>query len=810
MGIMKRVGLLLFPLFVLFILLIYRVTAAPTISWVDSGVIAAAANTLGIANPPGFPLYMIVAHLFTKIPWGSVVSRLQLLSQLSAVGLVLLVYIIVKKYGSCPSAGHPPLPSMFFSLPALFAAIAFAFSYGLWQQANNVETYTLTNVVLFGLIIWAITLGGKMDPRLRGDDKRVSRNDTLSILLLGFMSGLSMGLNPTISVLAGAAIFWLVTRWNLVRRNGWTFLLAGILFAAGVVIVYSYLPIRAATHPFVDWGDPVNWDRIRKHIFGAGLNIYEPETNSINGFTGQPKIFWESFLHYWHLAIFQFTPLLFPFVVVGVIQLRKRNQWVFGLLASILGMNLLYVVLYYGGNQESWMITSWVVMAVFLGVGVDKIYNYYNFYNNYKCYILTAFAVIPLFFWYPFLDHAKYSFPDEYAAILYKSVPPGSIIVGGGDFFNSLTAYTHEVTGLRKDVIPVTGNMFYIFDWYRNNLTVNTDIVISASTSSMIKYKSVDEFTDAVDSLIADNPKKQVFVTPLLLRDSVVAGTKEGNYHTKKYDLLPHGLLLKIVPKGSMEAPNEKFLDGVAFGKPPFYLERNYKNAYRLWRNDFGSAYQFLGDWWQQRGQMEKAYQAFTKSIDAGPPDSAEYIHRLAIFYAQVGQKDQAKTTFEKALAISPDDAIIKQNYQTFLGNTQASATPSAALAGDSIQYKGNGLSFRYPKDWIVTNAGPSVQLVNPEKTFRLTIQKAIRSAKTSVEEYINSQPGLPGKLTNQGLAKIPSFDVAYVRIWDENKTTTMQFFLFRSDVVVMVTASPGDSPLMRTFDAVVTSLAVE
>lgn len=759
------------------ILVVYRLTASPTIGWVDSGVIAAAANTLGIPNPPGFPAYLLAAHLFTKIPWGSVVSRLQLMSQLSALGIVILVYGMVATYASRRSA--------------LFAALALAFSYGLWQQANNVETYTLTNLVLLAFLVWLI--------------KHRENFKIWHVLILGLFGGLALGLNPMIVCLAPAVLIWIFKNQKIFFKN-WIFLVGAIFTGiVGLVIIYSYLPLRAATHPFVNWGDPVNWDRITKHLFGAGLNIYEPETNSINGFTGQPIIFWESFLHYWHLAIFQFTPLLFPLVVIGAWQLFRKNAFVFWMLASVAIANMLFVVLYYGGNQESWMITSWVVMAVWMGVGVEALYNRYNRYKNYNRYIFFAAALLPLLFWYPILDHSKFTFADDYANSLYKNVPQGSIIVGGGDFFNSLTAYTHEVTKFRKDIIPVTGNMFYIFDWYRKNLTLNTDITISASTSAIIKYKSVNEFTDAVDSLVTDNPKKQVFVTPLLLRDSVVAGTREGNYHTKKYDLLPHGLLLKVVPKGSPQLPDVTILANVTFSKPPYYLERNYKNAYRLLRNDYAAAYQLLGDFWSQIQQPEKAYQAFAKSIDLGPPDSPEFIHRMAIFYAQTGQNQAAKTTFEKALALAPDDAIIKQNFQGFLGSTAStSATP---VITDGTTKTGPGFSFTTPPSWKTTQDGAWTVVTAPEASFSLRLRRTKRPASIPIETFLGSQATLSGQLLEQGLAKIPNTDVAYVRVWAQESKTKLQFFLFIADAVVEIIVGPGDSPSMKDFDAIVSSL---
>ena len=687
------------------ILIIYRLTASPTIGWVDSGVIAAAATTLGIPNPPGFPAYLLAANLFTKIPWGSVVTRLQLLSQLSALGIMLLVYGMVAAYASRRSA--------------LFAAIA------------------------------------------------------------------------------PAAIVWIVWQWRVVKNHPWTFIGAVFLFIMGVVAIYSYLPIRAAAHPFINWGDPVNWERITKHLFGAGLNIYEPETNSINGFTGQPKIFWESFLHYWHLAIFQFTPLLFPLVIIGAWQMFRKNAFAFWMFASVTIANMLFVVLYYGGNQESWMITSWVVFAVWLGIGAQTILAKKSFF--------LAAALIPLIFWYPILDHSKYTFADDYANNLYKNVPEGSIIVGGGDFFNSLTAYTHEVTRFRRDVIPVTGNMFYIFDWYRKNLILNTDITISASTSAIIKYKSVDEFTDSIDSLVTDNPKKQVFVTPLLLRDSVVAGTRDGNYHTKKFDLLPHGLLLKVVPKGSPQLSDETILANVTFSKPPYYLERNYKNAYRLLRNDYAAAYQLLGDYWSGRGQPEKAYQAFAKSIDVGPADSPEFIHRLAIFYAQTGQNQAAKTTFEKALALAPDDAIIKQNFQGFLGSI--ASTSASPVITDGTTKIGPGFSFTTPPSWKTTQEDPWTVVTAPEASFSLRLRRTKRPASIPIETFLGSQATLSGQLLEQGLAKIPNTDVAYVKVWSNESKTKLQFFLFIADAVVEIIVGPADSPSMKDFDAIVSSL---
>src|SRR5437762_10869543 len=55
-------------------------TLAPTVGLTDSGELTVAAWSLGNAHPPGFPLYLLLTHLFTMLPIGSVAWRANLAS----------------------------------------------------------------------------------------------------------------------------------------------------------------------------------------------------------------------------------------------------------------------------------------------------------------------------------------------------------------------------------------------------------------------------------------------------------------------------------------------------------------------------------------------------------------------------------------------------------------------------------------------------------------------------------------------------------------------------------------------------------
>ena len=47
---------------------VYLITLAPTVTSEDSGELIAAAYTWGVAHPPGYPLWCIIARLFCLLP----------------------------------------------------------------------------------------------------------------------------------------------------------------------------------------------------------------------------------------------------------------------------------------------------------------------------------------------------------------------------------------------------------------------------------------------------------------------------------------------------------------------------------------------------------------------------------------------------------------------------------------------------------------------------------------------------------------------------------------------------------------------
>src|SRR5436190_12561855 len=74
-------------------LFLYLLTAARDIVAGDTPELIIAAAKLGVAHPPGYPLFTMVGHFFSLLPLGSIPFRINLLSVVCdalAIGIAFL------------------------------------------------------------------------------------------------------------------------------------------------------------------------------------------------------------------------------------------------------------------------------------------------------------------------------------------------------------------------------------------------------------------------------------------------------------------------------------------------------------------------------------------------------------------------------------------------------------------------------------------------------------------------------------------------------------------------------------------------
>lgn len=268
-----------------FSFVVYLLTLAPSMTFIDAGELAAVAHTFGIAHPTGYPLFTLVGGLWAQLPIGSGIWRMNLLSALfcaATVGvLVLFIHSLLslpestrarpekgkgKDKGKAPGPSphtHELDPTLRLGIAAA-SALFIGFSETFWSTALSIEVYSL-HLLLLSLTLWLYTRVVFVPADQPGMIWRLR----LFALVLGLSFTNHM---TTILVLPAMAVLWFWTRG--VSAKSWRALGSALpTFLVGL-LPYLYLPLRAATGPALNWGNPASWDRFLWHVSGKQYRVW--------------------------------------------------------------------------------------------------------------------------------------------------------------------------------------------------------------------------------------------------------------------------------------------------------------------------------------------------------------------------------------------------------------------------------------------------------------------------------------------------------------------------------------------------------
>ena len=136
-------------------LLVYLRTVAPTISFWDCGEYVSCAYTLGIAHPPGVPLYTLITRIWTLLPvTGDIGLRVNLFSVFCSAGALVFMYLaLVQFMRQWREEPRSWIERLILYGAAAFGSFAFAFTDAFWFNAVESEVYAPA-ILLTTLIVW--------------------------------------------------------------------------------------------------------------------------------------------------------------------------------------------------------------------------------------------------------------------------------------------------------------------------------------------------------------------------------------------------------------------------------------------------------------------------------------------------------------------------------------------------------------------------------------------------------------------------------------------------------------------------------
>jgi 4-amino-4-deoxy-L-arabinose transferase-like glycosyltransferase len=171
---------------------------------------------LGTPHPPGYPLYSLLGFLLSKLPFGNLAWRMNLLSALAAAAAVALLVLLLLRLQLSRAA-------------AFAAALGCALGPLYWSQATLAEVYALAAAFVAALLLATVSWGRTRAPR---------RLD-LAVLL----AGLAMAHHTTVATLVPALVLYVL--WTD-RRAGLDprFLARALGLVALGLLPYLYVLLR--------------------------------------------------------------------------------------------------------------------------------------------------------------------------------------------------------------------------------------------------------------------------------------------------------------------------------------------------------------------------------------------------------------------------------------------------------------------------------------------------------------------------------------------------------------------------------------
>ncbi len=358
-------------------LFLYMRTLAPSVATIfdDSLEFQLVCYQSGIAHPTGYPLYTMLGKLFTLLPLGDVAYRVNLMSAVWGAVAAVLVYLLVWRLTRR-------------ILPAIGAAACLAVAPIFWSQAVIAEVYTLNAVFLAGAL-WLIT---RKEPR--------------RAMPLAAWYGLSLTHHRTMFlwIPAFAVYLWLTDR--AIFRD-WRRLAKLAVAATAPLLLYLYIPLRGTALTSLDGTYQNTLAGFWSHISGGAYTSFFAENPLAKNFGLQD---------YGALLIAQFGAAGIIGALVGFAGAWRRRIRVENvLLLSIFSINSLWVLLYRVPDPEVFTIPSLVIIAVWIGLGINAAVQFAMYLTSRGLALFHPFLYSP-----PTLAHSPPSVPPGGGEVLFS------------------------------------------------------------------------------------------------------------------------------------------------------------------------------------------------------------------------------------------------------------------------------------------------------------------------------------------------------------------------------------------------------
>jgi hypothetical protein len=440
---------------------VYVLTAAPSVTFIDSGELAAVVCLFGVAHPTGYPLFTLVGHLVTLLPFGpEPIVRLNLLAAFfcaAGVGALFPAFHLLLRRGGASGHDVDGGWSVASGAAAAGGALVFAFTRTTWSQALAVEVYSL-HVLFLGLI--TLSLAHAFHADAGGEHTKRDRQ----WMLVGFLTGLSFTNHLTTVLLLPGLLLAFVMMYGI-RRRIVQRIVPPVVAGAGGLSLYLLLPLNAARSPLFNWGNVTSPERFLWHITGKQYRVWIFES----GAAAVRK------LQTFAVALPEETGVVGLLVAVaGVLILWHHNRKLALLTLTFFLTCVLYAINYNIQDIEPYFLLAYLMIGFWASYGFRHgvVWALDRWGGGARILpgVPVGVALIVMLLNYDATDQRGNHLVEDYTMNMFSSLPMNSLVFSyQWDYWVSASYYYQYVLGHRPDVAVVDKELLRR-SWYLTEL----------------------------------------------------------------------------------------------------------------------------------------------------------------------------------------------------------------------------------------------------------------------------------------------------------------------------------------------------
>lgn len=431
----------------LFALLLYFLTGARDIVAGDTPELIIAASTLGVAHPPGYPLFTMLGYLFSLLPFGSIPFRINLFSIVCHTLTVGIVFLTAYRL----TRSH---------LASLGASLVLVLNPLFWSWSLVAEVFPLNNL-LAAILIYLLVMWHE-EPGRAG-----------LLVFAAFVSGLALSNHHTIVLLGPAVCFVLWQRRSAVLAKPHIILFCLIAFVLGLT-PYVYVLWASGHQPVYNWGNVSTFSDLFGLITRQSYGSHHLVSEMHRGGSVLSRF----------LALFvSLGALVNVLLLVGAIHAWRNLRWYFWfsvlaflaagpLFVAITNLNLasapqaLFVL-------ERFFLLPMVVAAPLFALALVGVSEFVGssaptLPARPMALVLGALGVVlavSLLTNYTRVDQSRNHVARNYAEDVLATLPPNTVLLVTGDGLSLPVLYAHLVEKKRRDVAVIVP-LLLPADWY--------------------------------------------------------------------------------------------------------------------------------------------------------------------------------------------------------------------------------------------------------------------------------------------------------------------------------------------------------